>query len=365
MKTGLLTGLQCAKLIQSNKVDPILVVLTDGQPTDGTPDVVINAVTASNTYNTHIFSLAFGKDANVNFLRRLSNNNGGEAHVIYEGDDAESQLEDFYRSISTPLLLNVAVEYDEDYVSSSAKTTTRTSFDQYFQGSELVIAGYTSDVDVDQKLTLSGLVKATGANQQLHTYQVKQTVLPDTFWQSQSYYYDSPIERLRAFLKISQLLEDGSSVTSPTPPAIVAAPTRRGSSTASRRSSTRASPTTPNRAPTTTPSTTTSTSSPISGPTSTTSSTVYSPYATEMALQYGFVTPSTCLQLVNYGTTSAPPTSAKPTTGADRTSIYDSTTSAELATTAINYGSVAVWTSNPVLIMVLSSFAALRKLFST
>ncbi|KAJ1526422.1 hypothetical protein ONE63_009556 [Megalurothrips usitatus] len=116
MKTGLLTGLQCAKLIQSNKVDPILVVLTDGQPTDGTPDVVINAVTASNTYNTHIFSLAFGKDANVNFLRRLSNNNGGEAHVIYEGDDAESQLEDFYRSISTPLLLNVAVEYDEDYV---------------------------------------------------------------------------------------------------------------------------------------------------------------------------------------------------------------------------------------------------------
>jgi len=58
-----------------------------------------------------IFSLGFGKGADIEFLKKLSLNNAGFARVIYEASDASLQLHNFYKEISSPVLSNVTFQY--------------------------------------------------------------------------------------------------------------------------------------------------------------------------------------------------------------------------------------------------------------
>jgi len=59
-----------------------------------------------------IFSLAFGDDADLKFLKRLSLRAGAFARKIYEAADAALQLRDFYRQVASPLLKNITFDYD-------------------------------------------------------------------------------------------------------------------------------------------------------------------------------------------------------------------------------------------------------------
>lgn len=63
-----------------------------------------------------VFTLAFGSDANFNFLKELAARNGGSARQIYDTTDASSQLQDFYASIASPLLKDVSVTFDYQQV---------------------------------------------------------------------------------------------------------------------------------------------------------------------------------------------------------------------------------------------------------
>lgn len=63
-----------------------------------------------------IFSLGFGNDADMTFLRKLSLNNTGFAKKIYEAADATLQLRDFYSQISSPLLADVTFKYQPENV---------------------------------------------------------------------------------------------------------------------------------------------------------------------------------------------------------------------------------------------------------
>ncbi|XP_034245734.1 inter-alpha-trypsin inhibitor heavy chain H4-like [Thrips palmi] len=118
LNAALQKALKCTSL--QSKLDPILVVLTDGQATDASSSTILANVKAANV-NTNIYSLAFGRGADFNFLHSLAHGNGGKAHIIYEGKDAAQQLEDFYSSISTPLLMDVSFNYG-DMVDVSTKT---------------------------------------------------------------------------------------------------------------------------------------------------------------------------------------------------------------------------------------------------
>ncbi|RVE48115.1 hypothetical protein evm_007302 [Chilo suppressalis] len=97
------------------KLEPIVIFLTDGDPTVGVTDPtrIINHLTEKNTgFNkATIFSLAFGEDADRKFLRKLSLKNDGFMRHIYEASDAALQLRDFYRQVSSPLLADVKFIY--------------------------------------------------------------------------------------------------------------------------------------------------------------------------------------------------------------------------------------------------------------
>ncbi|XP_023311741.1 inter-alpha-trypsin inhibitor heavy chain H3-like [Anoplophora glabripennis] len=142
---GLETALYLVKRGQQKNKDgdqrlqPIIVFLTDGQPNVGirSTEHITELVTRLNVdIKAPIFSLSFGNNADKDFLRKLSLKNLGFSRHIYEAADASLQLQEFYKQISSPLLHDIKFKYDAEVAE-----ITRTWFPIYFRGSELVVAG--------------------------------------------------------------------------------------------------------------------------------------------------------------------------------------------------------------------------------
>nr|CAD7446721.1 unnamed protein product [Timema bartmani] len=98
-----------------------------------------------------IFCLAFGDDANLDFLKKLSLSNSGYARKIYEASDAALQLHDFYRQVASPLLTDVSFNYTESQVEEG--TVSKTHFNTLFLGSEFVVAGKLKSTELTGGLT--------------------------------------------------------------------------------------------------------------------------------------------------------------------------------------------------------------------
>ncbi|XP_030050009.1 inter-alpha-trypsin inhibitor heavy chain H6 [Microcaecilia unicolor] len=118
---------------------PLLIFLTDGEPTSGVTSasrILSNARLALRGL-VSLFGLAFGDDADYSLMQRLALENRGAARRIYEDADATLQLKGFYDEIASPLLFDVQLIY----LGSSLPQATQTLFPNYFAGSELVMAG--------------------------------------------------------------------------------------------------------------------------------------------------------------------------------------------------------------------------------
>uniref|UniRef100_A0A674N3J1 Inter-alpha-trypsin inhibitor heavy chain family member 6 n=1 Tax=Takifugu rubripes TaxID=31033 RepID=A0A674N3J1_TAKRU len=117
---------------------PLVIFLTDGEATIGETagdTILTNARKALGSAS--LFGLAFGDDADFLLLKRLALDNRGVARMVYEDADAALQLKGFYDEVASPLLSDVQLSYLDD----QAFDVTRSLFPNYFQGSELVVAG--------------------------------------------------------------------------------------------------------------------------------------------------------------------------------------------------------------------------------
>lgn len=94
----------------------------------------------SKEYNTPIYSLCIGSDADWNFLKKLSLATKAEPKRIsvdnVENPDVSHQLKDFYKIIGSPVLSNVTFR---DLPASVQ--LTQLHFPIFFNGSEITIAG--------------------------------------------------------------------------------------------------------------------------------------------------------------------------------------------------------------------------------
>lgn len=123
----------------------IIVFLTDGQPTAGEtqPDKIVNNVVEEAANKISIFSLGFGSKHDLDFdlLKKISYRTGvAEGAVrIYPGLEADDQLRSFFQLVNTPLMFDVRISYPIDIV--IVDSITQRDFPQYFDGSELVVAG--------------------------------------------------------------------------------------------------------------------------------------------------------------------------------------------------------------------------------
>ena len=128
------------KLRGEERVISMIIVLTDGEPTYGetdTEEIERNVEDAING-DYSLFCLAFGEDADFEFLNRLALNNHGVARRIPERADASMLLEGFYEEVATPLLYDVQFYYSEGVVPN---TLSERFFPNYFNGSEIVVVG--------------------------------------------------------------------------------------------------------------------------------------------------------------------------------------------------------------------------------
>ncbi|GAB1605164.1 inter-alpha-trypsin inhibitor heavy chain H3-like [Argonauta hians] len=119
----------------------VILFLTDGSATFGVSNrnTILNNLQKQNLTKTPIFSLSFGADADMKLLQRISLQNSGEVKRIYESNDSAIQLKTFYDQISSTLMTDVKVNYIPQEIDNGSLTNIE--FNQYFNGSETIIAG--------------------------------------------------------------------------------------------------------------------------------------------------------------------------------------------------------------------------------
>ncbi|XP_051050787.1 inter-alpha-trypsin inhibitor heavy chain H5 [Phodopus roborovskii] len=126
----------------------LIIFLTDGKPTFGetsTLKILSNTKEAAGG-QICIFTIGIGNDVDSKLLEKLSLENCGLTRHVHEEEKAGAQLIGFYDEIRTPLLSDIRVDYPPDVVEHATKTL----FPNYFNGSEIVIAGKMVDRKFDQ-----------------------------------------------------------------------------------------------------------------------------------------------------------------------------------------------------------------------
>nr|XP_024217075.1 inter-alpha-trypsin inhibitor heavy chain H4-like [Halyomorpha halys] len=145
---GLRVGIDIARVGQDlfknyvNPIEPMIIFLTDGEPNyeESDPEKIIANIEKRNTGKVTIFSMGFGSDADMNFLKKLSLDNNGFARRIYEDSDAALQLNNFYNEVASPVLSDVKFEYLPNQVEDITHHVKN-----LFSGSSMLVLGKAKD----------------------------------------------------------------------------------------------------------------------------------------------------------------------------------------------------------------------------
>ncbi|XP_044042160.1 inter-alpha-trypsin inhibitor heavy chain H5 [Siniperca chuatsi] len=117
----------------------LIIFLTDGRPTVGEiqSTAILGNTRSAVQEKFCIFTIGIGNDVDYRLLERMALENCGMMRRIHEEADASAMLKGFYDEIGTPLLSDIRINYTEDAV----QYVTQHLFTNYFNGSEIIIAG--------------------------------------------------------------------------------------------------------------------------------------------------------------------------------------------------------------------------------
>ncbi|KAK2091274.1 Inter-alpha-trypsin inhibitor heavy chain H1 [Saguinus oedipus] len=203
---GLLRGIEILNQVQeslpelSNQAS-ILIMLTDGDPTEGVTDrsQILKNVRSAIRGRFPLYNLGFGHNVDFNFLEVMSMENNGRAQRIYEDRDAAQQLQGFYSQVAKPLLVDVELQYPQDAVLA----LTQHRHKQYYEGSEIVVAGRIAD---NKQGSFKADVKAHGEGQEFRTTCLVDEEEMKKLLRERGHMLENHVERLWAYLTIQELL---------------------------------------------------------------------------------------------------------------------------------------------------------------
>ncbi|XP_069822724.1 inter-alpha-trypsin inhibitor heavy chain H3-like isoform X2 [Dendropsophus ebraccatus] len=206
INSALLSAIKMLKDAQEAEILPeisasSIIFLSDGDPTYGETNIhtIMKNVKQAADGVTTLYSLGFGADVDYNFLEKMSLENGGLARRIYLDSDSALQLQDFYKEVANPVLLDVTLQYPNLPVNG----LTQNSFKYYYQGSEIVVAGQIDSNSID---TLIAEVAAQGMTDPF-SMRVETGIKEDAeVGTEQKYIFGDFTERLWAYLTINQLM---------------------------------------------------------------------------------------------------------------------------------------------------------------
>nr|XP_044990894.1 inter-alpha-trypsin inhibitor heavy chain H5 [Jaculus jaculus] len=126
----------------------LVIFLTDGKPTFGETSAlkILRNTKEATQGQICIFTIGIGNDVDFKLLEKLSLENCGLTRRVREEENAGAQLIGFYDEIRTPLLSDIRIDYPPGLVEHATKTL----FPNYFNGSEIVVAGKLADSKLDR-----------------------------------------------------------------------------------------------------------------------------------------------------------------------------------------------------------------------
>nr|XP_042140453.1 inter-alpha-trypsin inhibitor heavy chain H1 isoform X3 [Peromyscus maniculatus bairdii] len=203
---GLLRGIEILNSAQGSHSElsspaSILIMLTDGEPTEGETDrsQILKNVRNAIRGRFPLYNLGFGHDLDFNFLEVMSMENNGWAQRIYEDHDATQQLQGFYSQVANPLLTDVDLQYPQDAVLA----LTQHKHKQYYDGSEIVVAGRIADHKLS---TFKADVRAHGERQEFKATCLVDEEEMEKLLRERGHMLENHVERLWAYLTIQELL---------------------------------------------------------------------------------------------------------------------------------------------------------------
>lgn len=184
----------------------MIIFVTDGRPTISVvqPRQILSNTRKAIEKRFCLFTLGIGRDVDYRLLERMALDNCGAMRRIREDSDAGAQLKGFFDEIGTPLLSDIRVDYSEDAV----EYVTRRSFPNYFNGSELVVAGKLAkgaDNNSSSSSNLHVAVTASGSDKQL-TLEADVAISGSPSKAQNKRGHPDLIQRAWSFLTIKELL---------------------------------------------------------------------------------------------------------------------------------------------------------------
>ncbi|XP_010899627.3 inter-alpha-trypsin inhibitor heavy chain H2 [Esox lucius] len=191
-------------MLNSRSVSMIILV-SDGDPTVG--EIKLSAIQKNvkkiMREDFSLFSLGIGFDVDYDFLERIATENRGVAQRIYANKDASEQLRRFYSQVSSPLLRKITVLFPEGSVSD----VTQNSFDKYFSGSELVVAGKVLPSD---GTSLNSFITASSDRLDLSLQTEADYMRLDAELARQQHAFTGFARQMWAYITVNQLLSERS-----------------------------------------------------------------------------------------------------------------------------------------------------------
>ncbi len=156
LQTGLELLATAAKSEEGRR-PPVVVFLTDGQPTIGETNVesILRHAKGWNGHRARIFTFGVGADYHAHFLDKLADDHNGSAENVLPRENIEIKVSDFFTRVASPLLMDLQLDWGEAEI-----------YDQYpkrlpdlFKGSQLLITGrYKPSRQAETTVRLSGEV---------------------------------------------------------------------------------------------------------------------------------------------------------------------------------------------------------------
>jgi Ca-activated chloride channel family protein len=172
-----------------------LIFLTDGLPTEGVLDSqqILTNFAANAPANIRLFSFGLGYDVDTYLLDSLAQANHGTSTYVLPGERLDETLSSFYAKISTPVLIDLSLDFGEVI----AYDIYPLPLPDLFAGSQIIVVGrYRQGGTTDVKL--SGSV-----NGEAHTFRFPAQKFAS---HSSGWDYSAAIPRLWATRKIGYLL---------------------------------------------------------------------------------------------------------------------------------------------------------------
>ncbi len=171
---------------------PMIVVMTDGNPTIGEQNVkaILDKARKANTRNARVFVFGVGYDVNTQLLDLMAEQNRGTREYVKPEEDIEVKVSSFYTKIANPVLSDVAVDFGDVEV----EQVYPKKLPDLFHGGQLTMLGRYKRAGAGT-ITLRGKV---GDEAKSFTYAVKFTEGRD----------DDYLPRLWALRKVAYLLDE-------------------------------------------------------------------------------------------------------------------------------------------------------------